>query len=137
MKLSKKWPCSTKQQPTQVATGRMGFSLGASGAICTVLGVFGTLVPDARMQIIFLPFFTFTASSAIKGLMAMDTVGLLAGWQVFDHAAHLSGVLFGIWWCYQGHGLVWHNRALIMNWWHENVRRGKSPPPPPGPSDSR
>lgn len=106
----------------KIATGRMGSSLGASGAICTVLGVFGTLVPDARMQIVFLPFFTFSASMGIKGLMALDTAGIIAGWQMFDHAAHLSGVLFGIWWCYQGHSIIWHNREYVMNWWHENVR---------------
>ena len=111
----------------KVARGRMGSSLGASGAICTVLGVFGTLVPDARMQIILLPFFTFTASMGIKALMALDATGLIAGWQIFDHAAHLSGVLFGIWWCHEGHALIWHKRAHIMNWWHENIRE-KFPP---------
>ena len=113
---------------SKIASGRMGSSLGASGAICTILGVFGTLVPDARMQIIFLPFFTFTASMGIKALMALDTAGLIAGWQIFDHAAHLSGVLFGIWWCHQGHALIWHRRGDLMNWWHENVRDGKHPP---------
>ena len=107
---------------SKIATGRMGSSLGASGAICTVLGVFGTLIPDARMQIIFLPFFTFSASIGIKALMALDTAGIIAGFQFFDHAAHLSGVLFGIWWCYQGHSLIWHQREHLMNWWHENVR---------------
>ena len=36
----------------KVAFGRAnGFSLGASGAICTVLGLFGTLAPDAQMQV--------------------------------------------------------------------------------------
>ena len=112
---------------SKIATGRMGFSLGASGAICTVLGVFGTLVPDARMQIIFLPFFTFSAAVGIKALMALDTAGLIAGWKMFDHAAHLSGVLFGIWWCYQGNHLIWEKREPIMNWWHKI--REKFPPP--------
>lgn len=109
----------------KVAFGRAGFSLGASGAICTVLGVFGTLVPDARMQIVFLPFLTFTASTAIKSLIAMDTVGLVAGWKFFDHAAHLSGVLLGVWWCHYGHALIWDKRGPLLDWWHENVRKGK------------
>lgn len=28
--------------------------------------------------------------------MAVDTVGLLAGWKFMDHAAHLAGCLFGV-----------------------------------------
>ena len=112
---------------SKIATGRIGSSLGASGAICTILGVFGTSFPDAQMQIVLLPFFTFSASVGIKSLMAMDTVGILAGWRVFDHAAHLSGVLFGIWWCYQGHSIIWHKqKEHVMNWWH-SIR--EKPPP--------
>ena len=111
----------------KISSGRMGSSLGASGAICTILGVFATMVPDARMQIVFLPFFTFSASVGIKCLMALDTAGIVAGWRVFDHAAHLSGVLFGIWWVRMGHDLIWSQRELVMQWWHKNVR--DKPPP--------
>jgi len=104
----------------KVAFGRAnGFSLGASGAICTVLGLFGTLAPDAQMQIILLPMFTFSAASAVKALIAFDTCGMIAGWQLLDHAAHLGGVLTGVWWVYHGHDLVWGNRGPLMNLWHE------------------
>jgi hypothetical protein len=37
--------------------------------------VFGTLVPQATMQVVFLPFIQFSAASAIKGLIAIDTIG--------------------------------------------------------------
>ena len=111
---------------SKIASGRVGASLGASGAICTVLGIFCTLAPDAQLQIIFLPFFGFSASIGIKCLMALDTAGLVAGWKVFDHAAHLSGVLFGIWWCRQGHDLIWNQRQHVMQWWHD--LRNKPPP---------
>jgi len=104
---------------SKVATGRHGSSLGASGAICTVLGSFATLLPDARLQIMLLPFFSFSASMGIKGLMALDTAGILAGWKVFDHAAHLSGVLFGIWWCHWGNNLIWQRREALTQWWHK------------------
>jgi len=104
----------------KVGFGRAnGFSLGASGAICAILGTFGTLNPDAQLQIVFLPMLTFTASTALKGLIAIDTCGLVAGWQVFDHAAHLSGVLMGMWWVHSGHSLIWENRGTFMNFWHE------------------
>ena len=89
-------------------------SLGASGAICCVLGIFATLNPEAQMQvkpthevlrvlmstlcqILFLPFLgTFSAATALKGLLVVDTAGLVLGWRLFDHAAHLAGLLLGV-----------------------------------------
>jgi hypothetical protein len=37
-----------------------------------------------------------------KGMMAVDAAGMVMGWRFFDHAAHLSGILFGILWCHLG-----------------------------------
>lgn len=74
-----------------------GHSLGASGALLAVIGIFGSVLPDSKLQIIFLPMFTFSASSAIKAMAAFDAVGCLAGWRFLDHAAHLGGLLFGVW----------------------------------------
>jgi hypothetical protein len=34
--------------------------------------------------------------------MALDAAGMVMGWRFFDHAAHLSGILFGIFWCHLG-----------------------------------
>uniref|UniRef100_A0ABK0LXL4 Presenilin-associated rhomboid-like protein, mitochondrial n=1 Tax=Rattus norvegicus TaxID=10116 RepID=A0ABK0LXL4_RAT len=80
----------------KVATGRYGPSLGASGAIMTVLAAVCTKIPEGRLAIIFLPVFTFTAGNALKAIIAMDTAGMILGWKFFDHAAHLGGALFGI-----------------------------------------
>ncbi|XP_063518547.1 presenilin-associated rhomboid-like protein, mitochondrial isoform X3 [Pongo pygmaeus] len=80
----------------KVATGRYGPSLGASGAIMTVLAAVCTKIPEGRLAIIFLPMFTFTAGNALKAIIAMDTAGMILGWKFFDHAAHLGGALFGI-----------------------------------------
>ena len=30
------------------------------------------------------------------GLIVFDTLGILLRWQLFDHAAHLGGMLFGM-----------------------------------------
>ena len=35
----------------KVATGRCGYSLGASGAILALIGVFGSVMPEARLQV--------------------------------------------------------------------------------------
>ncbi|XP_027136141.1 presenilins-associated rhomboid-like protein, mitochondrial isoform X2 [Larimichthys crocea] len=109
----------------KTATGRLGPSLGASGAIMTVLAAVCTKMPEAKLAIIFLPMFTFTAGNALKAIVAMDTAGLVLGWKFFDHAAHLGGALFGIWYILFGHELIWKNREPFVKLWHDlRTRRG-------------
>ncbi|KAG3271198.1 presenilin associated rhomboid like, transcript variant X1 [Ictidomys tridecemlineatus] len=103
----------------KVATGRYGPSLGASGAIMSVLAAVCTKIPEGRLAIIFLPMFTFTAGNALKAIIAMDTAGMILGWKFFDHAAHLGGALFGIWYITYGHELIWKNREPLVKMWHE------------------
>ncbi len=67
-----------------------------SGAILALLAYTCMKVPDARLQIIFMPFFDFSAKQGIYGVLAIDILGLLLGWRIFDHAAHLGGSLFGM-----------------------------------------
>ncbi|RVE65296.1 hypothetical protein OJAV_G00134560 [Oryzias javanicus] len=104
---------------SKMATGRFGPSLGASGAIMTVLAAVCTKMPEAKLAIIFLPMFTFTAANALKAIVAMDTAGLVLGWKFFDHAAHLGGALFGIWYVLFGHELIWKNREPFVKMWHD------------------
>ncbi|XP_041920703.1 presenilins-associated rhomboid-like protein, mitochondrial [Alosa sapidissima] len=103
----------------KTATGRLGPSLGASGAIMTVLAAVCTKMPEAKLAIIFLPMYTFTAGNALKAIVAMDTAGLVLGWKLFDHAAHLGGALFGIWYVWYGHELIWKNREPLVKIWHD------------------
>uniref|UniRef100_A0A4W3I735 rhomboid protease n=1 Tax=Callorhinchus milii TaxID=7868 RepID=A0A4W3I735_CALMI len=103
----------------KTASGRFGPSLGASGAIMSVLAAVCTKMPEAKLAIIFLPMFTFTAGSALKAIVALDTTGLILGWKFFDHAAHLGGALFGIWYIVYGHEMIWKNREPLVKVWHE------------------
>ncbi len=105
----------------KVAQGKTSYSLGASGAICGVVGTFAAFYPDARMSLLFLPMYTFSAATAVKGLMSLDAAGLLLGWRVFDHMAHLSGVLCGLGWAYYGAPLLWARRERLVTAWH-NLR---------------
>ncbi|XP_047191463.1 presenilins-associated rhomboid-like protein, mitochondrial isoform X2 [Scophthalmus maximus] len=100
------------------------FSTPLSGAIMTVLAVVCTKMPEAKLAIIFLPMFTFSAANALKAIVAMDTAGLVLGWKVFDHAAHLGGALFGIWYVMFGHDLIWKNREPFVKLWHDLRTRG-------------
>ncbi|XP_008285452.1 presenilins-associated rhomboid-like protein, mitochondrial isoform X2 [Stegastes partitus] len=103
----------------KTATGRFGPSLGASGAIMTVLAAVCTKMPEAKLAIVFFPMFTFSAANALKAIVALDTAGLLLGWRFFDHAAHLGGALFGIWYILFGHEWIWKNREPFVKLWHD------------------
>uniref|UniRef100_A0A1I7TKJ7 rhomboid protease n=1 Tax=Caenorhabditis tropicalis TaxID=1561998 RepID=A0A1I7TKJ7_9PELO len=71
-------------------------ALGASGAILAVLTYTCMHIPDARLSLIFVPNFDFSAKSAVYGIIAFDLLGLILRFRLFDHAAHLGGSLFGV-----------------------------------------
>ena len=103
----------------KTATGSLVGSLGASGALLAVLAACCIENPDARLGIIFLPFFTFAAKYALCGLITLDVCGLLFRWKLFDHAAHLGGTLFGSWYVLHGHKYTWDKRSPIITEWHK------------------
>ncbi|XP_072049107.1 presenilin-associated rhomboid-like protein, mitochondrial [Amphiura filiformis] len=103
----------------KVASGRYIVSVGASGAIMAVLGAFCFQHPDAKLAIVFLPFFTFSAGMGLKALVAIETTGVVLGWQFFDHAAHLGGLLFGMFYMAYGHKQLWDKREPLMKSWHK------------------
>uniref|UniRef100_A0A3Q2ULK1 rhomboid protease n=1 Tax=Fundulus heteroclitus TaxID=8078 RepID=A0A3Q2ULK1_FUNHE len=103
----------------KTATGRFYPSLGASGAVMAVLAAVCTKVPEAKLGIIFLPVLTFTAGNALKALVAIDAAGLMLGWRLFDHAAHLGGALFGVWYVAYGNKLIWRRREPLVKLWHD------------------
>ncbi|KAL5004372.1 hypothetical protein ScPMuIL_017828 [Solemya velum] len=110
----------------KLARFRMVASLGASGAIMAILGAVCVSFPDSRLSIAFVSEVfphSFTADSALKFLLALDTAGVVLGWRIFDHAAHLGGMLFGIWYVKYGRDLIWKNRDVVMKSWHNY--RGK------------
>uniref|UniRef100_A0A182NRE1 rhomboid protease n=1 Tax=Anopheles dirus TaxID=7168 RepID=A0A182NRE1_9DIPT len=96
-----------------------GLSLGASGAIMGVLAYVCSQYPDTQLSILFLPMYTFSAGAAIKVIMGIDLAGVLLGWKIFDHAAHLGGAMFGLFWCYFGAQHVWPLREHFIGYWHE------------------
>ncbi|KAK9720505.1 Rhomboid family [Popillia japonica] len=100
-------------------TKQPGLSLGASGAIMAILGYVCTQYPDTKLGIILLPFLTFSAGTAIKVIVGLDTAGVLLGWKIFDHAAHLGGAACGIGWAYWGNERLWQKRDPILQYWHE------------------
>ena len=69
--------------------------LGASGAICAMVGVFGMSYPDAQIGIILLPF-SFPAQQALAGLAAFEIYGTVIGTRMgLAHVSHLTGLAIG------------------------------------------
>ncbi|KAI9506074.1 hypothetical protein BX070DRAFT_182208, partial [Coemansia spiralis] len=71
-------------------------SLGASGAVYSVIGATMLLFPHTKIALIFLPFIPFTLTQAFPVLMAYDFAGAVLGWQTFNHIAHFAGGLYGL-----------------------------------------
>ncbi|XP_055954266.1 presenilins-associated rhomboid-like protein, mitochondrial isoform X1 [Patella vulgata] len=97
-------------------------SVGASGALMAILGAICYSYPDSRLSIAFvgdiIPH-SFSADSGMKGIILLDLVGLVMGWKMFDHAAHLGGIFFGIWYMRYGRELIWGKRQEVMKFWHD------------------
>jgi membrane associated rhomboid family serine protease len=73
----------------------MPTGLGASGALIGLVVAYALAHPEARLGILFLPGVDFSAAEAVIGLVGFDVCGLLMGWGVLGHAAHLSGAAAG------------------------------------------
>ncbi|KAH7922601.1 rhomboid-domain-containing protein [Leucogyrophana mollusca] len=98
------------------ATRQILPSLGASGAIYAAVTVSALAFPDAEITLVFPPFFPIPIQTGVGALVMLDIVGVLRGWRMFDHYAHLGGAAFGAMYYMYG-----------PSWW--NYMRG--PPQPP------
>lgn len=78
--------------------------VGASGAIYGVLVAFAVLFSEARLSIIFLPFFSLKAKHFVPILIGIDLYLGMArpAWDPVAHFAHIGGAIIGL--------------ILIVNW---------------------
>ncbi|KAG9338504.1 hypothetical protein JZ751_025739 [Albula glossodonta] len=98
--------------------------LGPEQFMAVYMSAVCTKIPEAKLGIIFLPMLTFSAGHALKAIVALDTAGLFLGWRLFDHAAHLGGAIFGVWYIVYGHQLIWKNREPLVKMWHDLRTKG-------------
>ena len=96
-------------------------SLGASGAIMGLVGYTCEKFPNSQFSIIFAPNYTFTGDTARDFILTFDMLGLIVGaasrWKfiVFDHAGHLGGMLFGIWYAKVGEVILNQCHRFIVH----------------------
>ena len=98
----------------RLVTKRSTPSLGASGALLGVIAYVCIARPDSSLLLFFIP---IAAGNAIKGLILLDTVGLAARWSFLDHAAHLGGSLFGVWYATYGEKLFYKYKGTVVEKW--------------------
>lgn len=53
------------------------------------------------------------SGGACAAMVTLDIVGLLRGWRLFDHSAHLGGAIYGIWYYFSGHLLFERLRVAL------------------------
>ncbi|GAA6027718.1 hypothetical protein JCM8097_007998 [Rhodosporidiobolus ruineniae] len=110
-----------RQLPPQAVKAMMLPSLGASGAVYGCVALTALAFPETSVSLIFLPFFPIPIGAATATLVAVDLVGLIRGWRMFDHAAHLAGAVSGAAWYAYGH--AWFERLRLAMWTGEKEKR--------------
>jgi rhomboid-like protein len=89
-------------------------SLGSSGAVYATLVSTAFAFPDTQVKLIFPPTPPASIQTGVGALVAMDVIGALRGWRLFDHWAHLGGAAFGaLYWRYGAY--IWDNLRVSTN----------------------
>lgn len=104
----------------RLVTSKSASSLGASGALLGIIAYVCIKSPDAELLLFFVP---IAAGNAIKAIIVFDFVGLIAKWRYLDHAAHLGGSLFGVWYATYGEKLFYQHRRSVVEQWLKLKRR--------------
>ncbi|OJT07172.1 Presenilins-associated rhomboid-like protein, mitochondrial [Trametes pubescens] len=74
------------------------YSLGSSGAIYAMFAITALGFPDAEITLIIPPWFPINIQTGFAAIVALDVLGVLRGWKMLDHYAHLGGAAFGAFW---------------------------------------
>ncbi|KAL0955133.1 hypothetical protein HGRIS_004046 [Hohenbuehelia grisea] len=71
-------------------------SLGASGAVYACATMTALAFPDTEIALFIPPTFPIPIQWGIGGMLLVDMIGVMRGWRVLDHYAHLGGAAFGV-----------------------------------------
>ncbi|MDR1305313.1 MAG: rhomboid family intramembrane serine protease [Verrucomicrobiales bacterium] len=93
--------------------------MGASGAVCGVLGAFAVFAPRAPLYIMLIPF-PIKALTAVWGLIIISVILMLTSTAgLIAHSAHiggaLTGLLYGWWW----------RREVFSSWPKNDIDAGE------------
>ncbi|KAI0676121.1 hypothetical protein C8Q78DRAFT_1008128 [Trametes maxima] len=113
------------------------YSLGSSGAIYAMFAITALGYPDAEITLVIPPWFPINIQTGFATILAFDLLGVLRGWKMFDHYAHIGGAAFGAFWFTYG-AQIWY---AIREWdlpvaYFFHGHRLKKAKAPPAPSES-
>ncbi|KAI3658217.1 hypothetical protein MP638_006348 [Amoeboaphelidium occidentale] len=97
-----------------------GGSLGASGALFSIVAYLAVNRPDMKLSLIFLPMFPFSIGEGLSALALFDLFCILTGRFVFDHIAHLGGVAFGLMYAHFNGVEIWRQfERMSLSYWRK------------------
>ena len=65
----------------------------------------------------------FNIKEACLGVVALDVLGILLNWKVFDHFAHLGGMLLGYLYIKYGYESIWRRRYHFKSKLNSLIRK--------------
>jgi len=78
---------------------------------------------DAEVSMFFLPI-AIPIQWGVGGMVALDAIGIIRGWRLFDHWAHLGGAAFGaIYWKYGPP--IWNSLRADYDYDEESEEEGE------------
>ena len=95
-----------------LASATVAPSLGASGGVYAIVSAVALLFPWTNVGIFLIPI-AMKLGQVFPVMCAVDFAGLLLRWQSFDHAAHLGGAAFGVFYITYGRELYANLRARV------------------------
>ena len=69
-------------------------SVGLSGVLMAMLAFTALKYPQVKVNLMFIPI-PFEIGTGMAAIVGLDIMGVLFRWNLFDHVAHLGGVLAG------------------------------------------
>ncbi|KAJ9076575.1 hypothetical protein DSO57_1024690 [Entomophthora muscae] len=93
--------------PHKVSQNFLIPGLGASGAVFGLISFSAYQVPQNPAYIAFLPGVEFKLSELLAFFMTIDFIGVVRGWRLFGHYAHLGGALVGLAYSKWGDEYIW------------------------------
>ena len=70
-------------------------ALGASGAVCGIVGAYAYFNPNAKLTFLIFPFFSMKAAHFVGAMAGWEIWSLMRGYTKLDHVSHLSGLATG------------------------------------------
>jgi len=86
---------ATKTGTKDASSATIPLTIGATGAVYSAFTVVALAYPDTELALKIPPTFPLPIQWGLGALLAVDVLGLLRGWRLFNHWAHLGGAAFG------------------------------------------